>query len=89
MIKLLLSILLILNIGVNMPTKKSITPVPYFQDGNKGGKSRLPADIQFCYPNYRELQKKSFREIMKIVENRKTKVNPFFYKPPVRKEEHT
>jgi hypothetical protein len=58
--------------------------------GIKKGKYRLPPDIQFCYPDFRKLQKgKTLKEIRTIAENRKKKPNPFFYKPPKLKKGNT
>lgn len=78
-------------VGANMPKKlpknhsvKALNTLRIkWNKGIKKGKYTLPADIQFCYPDYRELQKgKSLKEMRAIAEKRKKKVNPFFYKTP-------
>lgn len=81
-------------IGVNMPKKlpknhsvKALNALRIkWNKGIKKGEFTLPANIQFCYPNYRELQKgKTLKEMREIAKNRKHKVNPFFYKPKIKK----
>lgn len=83
-------------IGVNMPkkidnsTKTLITFKVKWNKGVKKGKYTLPSDIQFCYPDYRKLQKgKTLKEMRAIAEKRRKKPSPFFYKPPKLKKGHT
>lgn len=92
--KYLISIILIFFLGANMPKKlpknqsiKTLNTLRIkWNKGIKKGKFTIPADIQFCYPNYRELQKgKTLKQMMEIAKNRKSKVNPFFYKPKIKK----
>lgn len=52
----------------------------YPPKGRKGSKSRMPASIAFCYPNYRQLQTgMTFKKMREQAAKRKLKIK---FKPP-------
>jgi len=59
-----------------------------YKKGVTGGKSRLPGNVAFCYPNYKQLQKgMSFKYISRI--KVKLKKDPRFILPRVPKAGRT